>query len=113
MAEGIEGCRAEIPTLPPGLAASSRYIQFESDEAKPATIALQLTDESTDPAGLGYTTKIAGSVSDATLVSAQGFATGGCESGELVGDGDTGMLRFRGCPRQPGGATRRRPSLPD
>ena len=36
-----------------------------------------------------HTTKIAARVSDATLVSAQGFATGGCESGELVGDGDT------------------------
>ena len=39
VADGVSGRLTPIPGLPPGLAAASAYIEFDTDEAIPVTIA--------------------------------------------------------------------------
>ena len=90
VATNIEGCLGTMPSLPPGLASASRYIEFETESDDSATIALPLTDDSRDPAGLGFYTFSETRwqrVADATLVTQQDFAQTGCQQGDLSGEG--------------------------
>lgn len=58
IATGVKGCLEAIPTLPPGLTAVSRYIEFEIDTpGTGADITQPLTDSSiTTAKGLGFYT---------------------------------------------------------
>ncbi|HVP04336.1 MAG TPA: glycosyl hydrolase family 18 protein [Dehalococcoidia bacterium] len=57
IAPGVKGCLEAIPTLPPGLTAVSRYIEFEIDKAGTgADISQPLTDTVQDSTGLGFYT---------------------------------------------------------
>ncbi len=57
VAEGIFAQRAQIPGLPPGLAALSEYVELEAkDEDTPTIIGLPLREKIEDPAGLGFYT---------------------------------------------------------
>ena len=57
IAPGIRGRHAQIPALPPGLAALSEYVEFQAEEDTPVTIGLPLNgDVGQDAAGLGFYT---------------------------------------------------------
>jgi hypothetical protein len=95
VAPGINGKLSAMPPLPLGLQPASQYIEFETEEAVPVTVALPLTDNSSDPTGLGfyeYTETRWQRVTDATLMPAQEFATRGCVQVEVGDDGS-----FVGC----------------
>lgn len=83
IAPGIRGRRAQIPALPPGLAALSDYIEFQAEEDTPVTIGLPLTtDPGEDAAGLGFYTHFDGRwqrQADVTVKELQG---------KTVGEGD-------------------------
>ncbi len=83
IAPGIRGRRAQIPALPPGLAALSDYVEFQAEEDTPVTIGLPLTsDPGEDAAGLGFYTHFDGRwqrQADVTIKELQG---------KTVGEGD-------------------------
>jgi hypothetical protein len=57
IAPGIKGRLAAIPTLPPGLTAVSRYLEFEIEKAGTgADISLPLQEAVSDTTGLGFYT---------------------------------------------------------
>jgi len=102
--DNVQGCLAGMPALPPGLAAASQFIEFESEREIPVNIGLPLTDNSADPAGLGFYTYDESRwqrITDATLVPARDFATGGCVQTDLtnVSSGLVGCGGFSTVPR--------------
>lgn len=57
IAPGIKGRLAQIPGLPPGLAAMSDYVEFQAkDKSVPAIIGLPLKQKVEDATGLGFYT---------------------------------------------------------
>jgi hypothetical protein len=56
VAPGITSRQTQIPALPPGLVALSRYFEFEAEEDVPITLKLELTEQVEDAAGLGFYT---------------------------------------------------------
>jgi hypothetical protein len=53
---GITGRQSQIPALPPGLVALSRYYEFEAEDDVPITLKLELNEGVDDAAGLGFYT---------------------------------------------------------
>ncbi len=56
IAPGIKGRRAQLPALPPGLAALSDFIEFDAKEDVPVSIGLPITEAIDNSAGLGFYT---------------------------------------------------------
>lgn len=102
--DNVQGCLATIPTLPPGLAQASDFFEFESERDISVDVGFPLTDNSTDPSGLGFYTYDESRwqrVADATLVPAQDFAVNGCVETDLTGEtgGLIGCGNFSSVPR--------------
>lgn len=57
---GIKGRLVAIPSLPPGLAAVSEFVEFETEGAITATVALPLRERLADPSVLGFYTLLNG-----------------------------------------------------
>ena len=88
-ADGVSGRVTDIPALPPGLAAASKYIEFESDVAGPQTIALQLTISVSGDSVLGFYSHLDGRwqrIAESQVMPPQEFASQGC----LGSDSSTG-----------------------
>jgi hypothetical protein len=96
VAPGVNGRLTTMPGLPPGLAAASQYIEFETDEAVPVTIALPLTVSVSGDAQLGFYSFLDSRwqrIAESTIMPAQEFASEGCKQpvgtgGSLVSCGD-------------------------
>ncbi|MEX0682931.1 MAG: glycosyl hydrolase family 18 protein [Dehalococcoidia bacterium] len=97
VAPGVRGRLTAMPGLPPGLAAASQYIEFETDEAVPVTIALPLTVDISGDTGLGFYSFSEGRwqrIAESQVMPAQEFASQGCQAsstttgGSLVSCGD-------------------------
>jgi len=56
IAPGIRGKKAQIPPLPPGLAALSDYVEFDAKDDVPVSIGLPLHENITDASGVGFYT---------------------------------------------------------
>jgi len=89
VADGVIGRSASMPGLPPGLAAASDYIEFETEEAVPVTIALQLTISVSNDAILGFYSHLDGRwqrIAESQVMPPQEFASQGC----LASDSNSG-----------------------
>lgn len=81
VADGVSGRLTSMPGLPPGLAAASQYIEFETNEAVPVTIALPLTISVSGDAILGFYSHIDGRwqrIAESQVMPSQEFASQGC-----------------------------------
>jgi spore germination protein YaaH len=88
VAPGVLGTLTDMPGLPPGLAAASQYIEFETENADPVTIALPLTVSVTSDTNLGFYSFLNGRwqrISESTVMPAQVFASQGCGTTEETG----------------------------
>ncbi|HUF52558.1 MAG TPA: glycosyl hydrolase family 18 protein [Dehalococcoidia bacterium] len=100
VAPGVRGTLTEMPGLPPGLAAASRYIEFETENADPVTIALPLTVTVATDTNLGFYSFTNGRwsrIADSTVMPAQVFASQGCgetteAGGSLISCSDFGSV---------------------
>src|SRR3990170_6843299 len=57
---GIKGRLVAIPSLPPGLAAVSEFVEFETEGAITATVELPLRERLADASALGFYTLLNG-----------------------------------------------------
>lgn len=57
---GVRARLADTPALPPGLVVLSQYVELTAADDAPATIALPLKEQVSDPAGLGFYTYFEG-----------------------------------------------------
>ena len=91
VAPGISARLATMPGLPPGLAAASAYYELETDESNAVTIALPITISVSGDAVLGFYSFLEDRwqrVNESTVMSAQEFASQGCQTSETTSGGN-------------------------
>ncbi len=103
VADGVSGRLTAIPGLPPGLAAASAYIEFDTEEAIPVTIALPLTISVSGDAVLGFYSHLDGRwqrIAESQVMPSQEFASQGClGSSSTTGSGLVSCGSFSAVPR--------------
>ena len=103
VADGVTGRLTPMPGLPPGLAAASQFIEFESEEAVPRTIALPLTISVSGDAVLGFYSHLEGRwqrIAESQVMPSQEFASQGClGSGTTTGSGLVSCGNFSAVPQ--------------
>jgi len=103
VADGVSGRLISMPGLPPGLAAASQYIEFETEEAVPVTIALPLTISISGDAVLGFYSHLDGRwqrIAESQVMPSQEFASQGClGSSTNTGSGLVSCGNFSAVPR--------------
>jgi spore germination protein YaaH len=103
VADGVSGRLTSMPGLPPGLAAASQYIEFETNEAIPVTIALPLTVDVSGDAILGFYSHLDGRwqrIAESQVMPSQEFASQGClGSSTTTGSGLVSCGDFSAVPR--------------
>jgi len=103
VADGVSGRLTSMPGLPPGLAQASEYIEFETDEAIPVTIALPLTINVASDAVLGFYSHLDGRwqrIAESQVMPSQEFASQGClGSSTTTGGGLVSCGNFSAVPQ--------------
>ncbi len=103
VADGVSGRLTDMPGLPPGLAAASRYIEFEAEEAVSVTIALPLTVSVSGDAVLGFYSHLDGrwqQIAESQVMPSAEFASQGCVgSNTVTGSGLVSCGDFSAVPR--------------
>ena len=103
VADGVSGRLTAVPGLPPGLAVASQYIEFETEEAVPVTIALPLTINVSSDSVLGFYSYLDDRwqrIAESQVMPSQEFASQGClGSDNTTGSGLVSCGNFSAVPR--------------